>query len=211
MASAASAATAEKKTLKSEGEPPAAPEPQLKPPEEPVEFEEPDLGIGYRDLDEAPAESQLDSLEGPAAPLPDLSFVNSLPVKLPPISSDDLAHFDDKVLDALYDRALTWSGDALSPIAGATELVKSLLGERPEAGVVSSSNGSAAAPARAPINIQIPDFATAEESIEVPTLPDAPTDDQLLAFANAHPDVARVRRIFRAKVTGAARITEPAK
>lgn len=209
-AAAASAATAEKKTLKSELLE-ARPAVELKPRSiEPSEFEEPDLGIGYRDLDEAPAETQLEPIEEPAAPLPDLSFVNSLPVKLPPISSDDLAHVDDKALDALYDRALTWSGDDLSPIADAGELVKALIGDRIEAGVVSSSNGSAAAPARAPINIQIPDFATTEESTEIPTLSDAPTPDELLAFANAHPAVNRLKRIFRARVTGASKIAEPA-
>ena len=211
---AASAATAEKKTLKSEvAEPSPAAEPQPKTSEAPVEFEEPDMGIGYRDLDDAlaEAEAELEPVHEPAAPRPDLSFVNSLPVKLPPISSDDLAHFDDKVLDALYDRALTWSGDSLSPVAGATELVKALLGDRPDPGAVSSSNGSAAAPARAPIKIQIPDFATAEESAQVPTLSDAPTGEELLAFANAHPSVNRIKRIFRAKVTAANKIAEPAK
>lgn len=218
LAQAASAASAEKKTLKSEAPPLAPALPQQAPPdpsaEERAELEEPDLGIGYHDVTSAPDEIQFaepdppDLLEETTPTFSDLSFVNSLPVKLPPISSDDLAHFDDKVLDPLYERALAWNGEPVGPIPNAERLVRDLLGTLPEVARVVASNGAAVAPARAPLNIQMPDFAKGEESSAIPVLSENPSESELLAFANAHPAVQRVRRIFRAKVTGAAKITE---
>lgn len=214
-AAASSLAPAEKKTLKSEAvSPPPAPLQQA-PIDPPVEklagLEEPDLGIGYRDVGTAPDEIELaepEHVEEATPSFSDLSFVNSLPVKLPPISSDDLAHFDNKFLDPLYERVLAWNGERSGPIPNAEKLIRQLFGDRPEAAVVVASNGTAATPARTPLSIQIPDFAESEESGEIPVLSDNPSEAELMAFANAHPSVQRVRRIFRAKVTGAAQITE---
>lgn len=210
---AASAASAEKKTLRSEPvEAASAPIAIAEP--KPPEPEEPDLGIGYRDLGNAPDDAlsvEPDAVEEAGSSFSDLSFVSSLPVKLPPISSEDLDHFEDKRLDPLYERALAWSGETIAPIARATDLVRSLIGDRTEMAVAAASNGSAAAPARAPLSIQVPDFADAEQSSEVPVLPENPSDQDLLRFANAHPSIQRVKRIFRAKVTGASKYEEPAR
>lgn len=204
-AAVASAASAEKKTLKFEA---VSSPPQ---PCEPDEIEEPDLGIGYRDLGNEPDEVVPFAPEPPEESAPsfsDLSFVSSLQVKLPPIASEDLEHFDDKVLDPLYERALAWSGESSGAIPNAEGLIRKLLGDRMQ--VVATSNGAAAAPARAPLNIQIPDFAENQESVEIPVLSADPSDAELLAFANAHPSIQRIKRVFRAKVTGASKITEPA-
>jgi len=205
-AAVASAASAEKKTLKSETVSPPRPPQQAIQPEE---IDEPDLGIGYRDLsnesDEIPHFAP-EPADEQSSSFSDLSFVNSLPVKLPPIASEDLEHFDDKFLDPLYERALAWSGESLGPIPNADGLIKKLLGDRIQ--VVASANGSAAAPARAPLNIQIPDFAETDEPGEILVLSTDPSDSELLAFANAHPSIQRVKRIFRARVTGTSRITE---
>jgi DNA polymerase-3 subunit gamma/tau len=208
-AAAASAVSVEKKTLKSE--PPAPTVSETSAVVEP-ECPEPDLGIGYRDLSDEP--ETIPEPE-PASPPPtafsDLSFLNSLPVKLPPIASDDLAHFEDKVLDPLYERALMWSGEKIGTIPGAAKIVRELIGDRPEVAIAAHANGTGAAPARIPVSIQIPDFVAIEESGEVPQLSDDPSERELLEFAEAHRSVQRVRRIFRAKVTRVSKITEPVK
>jgi DNA polymerase-3 subunit gamma/tau len=133
----------------------------------------------------------------------DLDFINSLPVKLPPISSEDLEHIEDKKMDALYERKLEWSGDDLMPIAKAEDLAKALIGN--QAGAIAAKpngNGSAAAaaPSRAPLNLQIPNFEEEDAKIELPVLSDNPTEEELFAYANAHPMVRKAMRIFRAKV-----------
>ena len=135
----------------------------------------------------------------------DLDFINSLPVKLPPISSEDLEHIDDKQLDSLYERKLELAGDDLLPVPKAEELVKALVGNQPVSnGNQSNGNGSAAAtaPARAPLNIQIPKFDEDDAAVELPKLSENPTEEELFAYANAHPDIRKLMRIFRAKVIG---------
>jgi hypothetical protein len=65
-----------------------------------------------------------------------------------------------------------------------------------------NGNGSAAAaaPSRAPLNLQIPNFEEEDAKIELPVLSDNPTEEELFAYANAHPMVRKAMRIFRAKV-----------
>ena len=131
----------------------------------------------------------------------DLDFISSLPVKLPPISSEDLEHIDDKQLDALYERKLVLTGDNLLPIHKADELARALVGDVTKSiGSQPSSNGTAAAPAKAPLNIQIPKFEEDDAIMEAPKLSETPTEEELFAYANAHPDVRKLMRIFRAKV-----------
>lgn len=133
----------------------------------------------------------------------DVSFVNSLPVKLPPISSEELEHVEDKLLDTAYETKLERSGDDLLPIRGAADIAQKALGirEEPANSVSAGSNGSAAAPARQPLNITIPDFE-ARGPTELPDLSDNPTEEELFAYANAHPNVRKAMRIFRGKVVG---------
>jgi hypothetical protein len=165
-AAMAAAVSEEKKTLKSDPvstpvEAPNLAEASADHPE--ISQQEPDLGIGYRDLAE-PDEARVE--ESPATPEPvpktssydDLSFVASLPVKLPPIASEDLEHFPEKALDAQFDRKLELLDENFGPIPQVYELVRRAIGERAVVPVVAVSNGAAAAPARAPLNIQIPDF-----------------------------------------------------
>ena len=131
----------------------------------------------------------------------DLDFINSLPVKLPPISSEDLEHIEDKRLDALYEHKLELSGDDLLPISRSEELVKALVGNIPTTNApLSNGNGTAAAPTRAPLNIQIPKFEEDDVVLEVPELSENPTEEELFAYANAHPDIRKLMRMFRAKV-----------
>jgi len=220
-ASLAAAASQEKKTLKSEEtaspvEPPKAPVVESLAPEQPVDtLEEPDLGIGYRELSEPAEVEQIAAIElppqiaQPTAAYEDLSFVASLPVKLPPIASEDLEHFDDKRLDAQFDRKLEILEEN-GPIPQAAELVRRAIGQgsvRTQT-VTVSNGGSAAVPARAPLNIQIPDFSADENEVELPWPGDGATEEQLIAYANSQRPVRLLRRVFRAKVTAVTSKTE---
>ena len=171
-----------------------------------AEAEEPDLGIGYRNFDEpGPVDlsvTEPEFVEETPKFSTSLEFVSSLPVKLPPISSEELEHFEDKLMDALFELKLEWSGDDLMPVAGAEGLAKMILGTQPAlAAAGSNGNGAGAATARAPLNIQIPDFSAEDESIELPTLSENPSEEELFAYANAHPLARKAMRIFRAKIT----------
>lgn len=203
------AAATEKKTLKSEE--PVVPEPETS--KEPVSsaapsFEEPDLGIDDRLLDE-PDNFEADfngpqDVTEPVKYSPDLSFVNSLPIKLSPISSEDLEHVDDKWLDAAYELKIERSGDEHWLIPKASELAQMAIGFETSSSTapVANGNGTAAAPARQPLKITIPDFSD-EVSGELPVLSDDPSEDEMIIYANAHPGIRRAMRIFRAKITGA--------
>lgn len=140
-------------------------------------------------------------VEEPAKFRTDLDFVNSLPVKLAPISSEELEHVEDKLLDAAFETKLERSGDDLLPIRGAADIAMKALGirEDPSNSLSAGSNGSAAAPARQPLNITMPDFE-AQGPSELPDLSDNPTEKELFAYANAHPNVRKAMRIFRGKV-----------
>lgn len=167
--------------------------------------EEPDLGIGYRDLNE-PVEPDLvvtepEFVEEARNSASDLSFIASLPVKLPAISSEDLEHFEDKALDEAYERKLELTGDDLLPISSALEIAALAIGTPQRMDPISAnSGGTAAAPARSPLSISIPDFVTEDESVELPKLSENPTNEELLAYAKAHPTVRKAMRIFRAKI-----------
>src|SRR5690606_12082622 len=106
----------------------------LEPPEE--QFDLPDV------VTELPQESAIEQNKWPAL---DLSFIDSVPVKLPPISSEQLEHIDDDKLDAAYESALQRAGEVLKPIAGAEDIYRSLVNEKAAA---VSSQGAAAVPAR---------------------------------------------------------------
>ncbi|MDI1241974.1 MAG: DNA polymerase III subunit gamma/tau [bacterium] len=213
--SLAVAASPEKKTLTIDAGAPPAPvadedSPDL--PARPVSvYEEPELGIGYHELsgpDEPP-----EDVDGPPtviglAQYDDLSFVASLPVKLPAIASEDLEHFDDKVLDAQYVRKLEIIDEMNGPIPRAAELVRHAIGQTSVASrSVAVSNGAAAAPARAPLNIQIPTFAE-DESPKLAWPGDEASKEELIAYANSQPSIKLLKRVFRAKVTGVTKKAE---
>lgn len=176
--------------------------------------EEPDLGIGYHDFQgysgSEPSVSSPHFAERPektadsriSVPFStDGSFVNSLPVKLPPISAEQLEHIDDKSLDTAYETKLERSGDDCLPIKNASDIAQMAIGVRSGSatGASASPNGAAAAPARIPLNIQLPDF-TEDEAVELPVLSDDPTEAEMFAYANAHPKVRKALRIFRGQV-----------
>lgn len=206
----AAAASAEKKTLKAEessrqAPPPTAPEP----PAEPITEPDPTLEAPY-EFEEEPEEDAVSLPEpGPPEPVSNKSnkyyeMASSMPVKLAPISAEDLMHVEDSRLDTAYENRLIWSGDDLAPIPGASKIAAALFngGQAPAAPVsVETSNGSAAGAAAARIgSAYAPAADEAEEAGPVTALTENPTEEELLAYARSLPAVKRVLRILRGNI-----------
>jgi DNA polymerase III gamma/tau subunit len=215
------AAAPEKKTLISDVRPPAAPEgaassevsgnetprqvadPTVsQPPDEyATEPEEAPWDLSYE-----PATSQPDTIapepEPAAAPQKiDLSFLDSMPVKLPPMDPEELEHVEDTWLDAAYELKLARSGDSLMPLASAADIVKAI---SPQAAIANgtsapASNGSGTAAA---IAAEFASLVPEPEEIgdTIPAMPADPTEEQLLEYASQHPTVKRALKVFRGKI-----------
>lgn len=131
----------------------------------------------------------------------DLSFVDSMTLRLLPIASEELEHIDDSWLDNAFEEKLARSGDDLSPFKNASALVETLVGFARANGPAMSSNGNGDRTANLENpGFEPPAFAGDETDAALPSLPENPTDEQLLAYAQAHPRVKKVIRIFRAKI-----------
>ncbi len=141
------------------------------------------------------------------------SNLESLPMKLPPILSEELEHIEDAWLDDAFERKLQQLGDDLSPIKNASEIVELLLGENQKnsfAAKIEFSNGGAAtafAPAKDKPSFVIPEFDE-EESTEIPVLPENPTEEEMWQYAQNHPLVKKVLRVFRGKIVEVSRIQD---
>jgi DNA polymerase III gamma/tau subunit len=134
-------------------------------------------------------------------------IIESMPIKLPPISSEELEHIEDAWLDDAFERRLQQLGDDLRPIKSAPAFVELLLGENQLNSLtakIETSNGNGAATAFAPAknkpNFVIPNFDDDEESAEIPVLPENPTEEQMWHYAHNHPLVKKALRIFRGKI-----------
>lgn len=170
--------SAEKKTLT----------PEISPVDIPVREIEPD-----EDKTEVPASP-------PDAKLSLRDLIASMPVKLPPISAEELEHIEDAKLDDAFEQKLLESGDDLYPIKNASKLVGlALKTSQPNVSAAKSeaSNGAAtaAAPAKERPEFSPPNFDV--EKSELPELSEDPTEEELLAFANEHPRVRQFKRVFR--------------
>ncbi|HVE56112.1 MAG TPA: DNA polymerase III subunit gamma/tau [Pyrinomonadaceae bacterium] len=135
-----------------------------------------------------------------------LEYIASMPVKMMPISSEDLEHFDEDKLDTAYENKLSRAGDNLFPIANAAKIVEELVGVSQSNGFSASGenqNGSSAAataPAKSKPVFEMPNFDYDDESEELPVLSENPTPEELLAYAQKHPNVKKVLRAFRGKI-----------
>ncbi|HMJ08482.1 MAG TPA: DNA polymerase III subunit gamma/tau [Pyrinomonadaceae bacterium] len=187
----AAAAASEKKTLISD-EPPETPvlEPEFPP--------EPD-DLPWETASDVPVDVEPDEI-APTAPLGvDLSFLDTMPVKLPPMDPEELEHVDDTWLDSAYENKLLLTGDDLLPIANAAEAVRIALPSPTTGGngAGRSRNGAAAAIAAEFIN-RVPEPEVI--SSEVPVLPENATDAQLREYAEKHPTIRKALKIFRGKI-----------
>lgn len=132
-----------------------------------------------------------------------LDLIESMPIKFPPISTEELEHIDDGWLDDAFERELHKLGDDLSPIPNASKIVEDLLSEnltnQVSAKIETSNGGAAFAPAKETIAFVPPGYET-EISEEIPELPENPTNEQLWQYAENHPLVKKALRIFRGKI-----------
>ncbi|MCY7345348.1 MAG: DNA polymerase III subunit gamma/tau [Pyrinomonadaceae bacterium] len=132
-------------------------------------------------------------------------IIEAMPLKLLPISSEELEHVEDTWLDDAFERKLSQLGDDLSPLKNVSQMVEILLGGNGQNSFTANieiSNGgtaTAAAPAKNKINFVIPEFDK-EISTEIPVLPENPTEEQMWNYAENHPMVKKALRILRGKI-----------
>lgn len=152
--------------------------------------------------------------EKPLPPTPKKSpiiiNIDAMPVKLEPIDSEELEHVDDKWLDNTFEYKLLHEGDDLKVIKNAGKIIKDLLNIDNESQVItnpdfsSQTNGSATAPALKIENkaLDIVNEMQQYEKIDetIPELPENPTKEQLFEYAQNHPSVKKIIRVFRGKL-----------
>jgi hypothetical protein len=98
-----------------------------------------------------------------------------MPIKLPPISSEELEHIEDAWLDDAFERRLQQLGDDLRPIKNAAQFVELLLGENQSNSFTAKveTNGSGAATAFAPAkdkpNFVIPNLTSKRNPQKFPS------------------------------------------
>ena len=133
----------------------------------------------------------------------DLSFLDSINLPLPDIDSEELEHVEDIWLDNAFDERLLASGDNLMPIPDAPNLAAAAIGSRRDStastNVHSNGSGTSVATARETPVYTPPVFEDVPAG-ELPVLSEDPSEDELLAYANAHPVVRKALRIFRGKI-----------
>ncbi len=132
-----------------------------------------------------------------------IDIIESMPIKFPPISEEELEHIEDTWLDEAFERRLQLLGEDLCPIPNASKIIEVLFkdsGTNQFSTKIETSNGGAAfAPAKETIAF-IPPGYEEEISEEIPELPENPTNEQMLEYAENHPLVRKALRIFRGKI-----------
>ena len=112
-----------------------------------------------------------------------------------PISSEDLEHIEDKKLDAAYEEHLERLGDDLRPLPSVRKILDSLFVDSnvDEQVPIDLSNRA--------VDIAM-SMGEDEESTDeaLPELPKDPTDEQLIEFAEKHPTIKPLLKLFRGKV-----------
>jgi DNA polymerase-3 subunit gamma/tau len=155
--------------------------------------------------------------EPPVEDKPKNAYLNlipdDIPIKLPPISAEELEHVEDTWLDNAYEECLRRTGDDLNIIKTAAQLAAALIGANGQSNgsaqksetSAAANNGASAAAAKIPIFVP-PTFDSSKEANEMPVLPENPTDEQLLEYAKNHPLVKKVRWHLKAEIVKVSRI-----
>ncbi|NNE99007.1 MAG: DNA polymerase III subunit gamma/tau [Pyrinomonadaceae bacterium] len=135
--------------------------------------------------------------------------LTSMPVKSAPLSDEDLEHVDDLKLDREFEDRLIREGDTLQILIDpAATLGKPLKDESedraPDVSPADRGMGTSAAAAPAKDNkaLEIVSKLREVEEIDenIPTLTEEPTEDELFEYAENHPKVRKVMRVFRGKI-----------
>ena len=145
-------------------------------------------------------------IEEPLTSSIDLEFLKSMPVRLPPIPSEELEHVEDPWLDDAYERKLAFSGDDLSPIIEIKSFVAALVPETPNVLQTTSvpNSGASTSAAVAMALSEIVESAD-EPEIKLPILGREPSEQEMAAYARAHPAVRAALKVFRGKIVSVKR------
>nr|MCU0238692.1 hypothetical protein [Pyrinomonadaceae bacterium] len=111
----------------------------------------------------------------------------------------DLSHYEDTKLDAAYEERLIREGDHLKTIKNASEIV-SLISSEKSVTATSSTNGTAVAPAKTKPIFKLDFLEEKIESTEIPVLPENPTQEDLMKYAENHPKIKLILQKFRGKI-----------
>jgi len=139
-----------------------------------------------------------------APPTINLDFLKNIPVRLPPIPSEELEHVDDQWLDEAYERKLMSGGDDLSPLTGARSWLNGLFDTAQVPNNISEpipvrNDSSAASAVAVAMALAEPESQSPVE-VELPHLGENPTDEDLRSYAQAHPAVRSALKVFRGKL-----------
>ncbi len=128
---------------------------------------------------------------------------DEMPVKLPPISSEDLEHIEDAWLDSAYERVLEREGIEAAPFEDPQSIAREFLGDVAEASEESTEkfdrNGAGDAEQRATAIIDEIEGPEPENRPAV-ELPENPTDDEIREYVENHPVVKHAKRLFRGEI-----------
>lgn len=125
------------------------------------------------------------------------------PAYLPPLTSEELAHFEDPRWDDAYEERLLLTGDNLKPISTADTLIRMLFGaSEPQPIVRAEPMAVTAAAAKPAFDVERfkAEITPPEPDIPLPELGPDPTSDELQHYARAHPAVRSAIRVFRARI-----------
>ncbi len=135
---------------------------------------------------------------------------NSMPIKSAPLSEEELEHVEDEKLDKEYESRLLREGDTLqipvNPdlILGNSTKKEDDLKPRELPSLPSENTpvATATAPAKDNKALEIVSKLQEVEEIDesIPTLAENPTKDDLFKYAENHPKVKKVMRVFRGKI-----------
>ena len=130
-----------------------------------------------------------------------IDLIESIPARLPPIPSEELEHAEDASLDDAYELKLAWSGDDLTPLAhAAAGLLESAARAPLSANSTPFSNGASSNAAAVAMALAEAREPAIDDPQELPQLgPDA-TEEELLAYAKAHPAVRAALKVFRGRI-----------
>ena len=188
-----------------QAEPQPEAEPDDGPPERDFSLNEPPEDLSFYDVPlDLPIDPPVEITKVPKR----INIAIPMTVRLASLSSEELEHAKDEKLDDRYDEQLELSGDNLTPIAAAKDLVGQILGIVEQLPIMPPNGRSQTAAATAPtrdMSHLIPEIGRKEAPLPMPVLAADPTPDDLLAFANAHPTVHFAKKIFRATVVEAKR------
>jgi len=126
---------------------------------------------------------------------------SDIEIKLAPLTSADLEHFDEPKLDDRYEDLFVVGG-YIPLIANAAELVRPFSGEVALAATAGLANGGGSIQQ----TVKPASISNGYDNVEIPKLPPDPTEEDLRRFAEAHPAVRKVMDLFKASIVEVTKI-----